>query len=75
MSALLPSRRLTRRRDVAPEPLSRTNISDSDRQRPSVRVWLGIGQVVVLAGLLIAGLGPLIWLALAAVSPTASGWR
>ncbi|MGR6741177.1 carbohydrate ABC transporter permease [Microbacterium sp. F1-18] len=70
MSALLPSRRLTRRRDVAPEPLSRTNISDSDRQRPSVRVWLGIGQVVVLAGLLIAGLGPLIWLALAAVSPT-----
>lgn len=49
---------------------SRTNISDSDRRRPVVRVTLGIAQALVLAGLVIAGLGPLVWLALAAVSPT-----
>jgi len=54
--------------DAAPAP--RTNISDSDRRRPVVRVTLGIMQALVLVALLVAGLGPLVWLALAAVSPT-----
>lgn len=58
------------RRDAVAEPLGRTNISDSDRQRPLVRISLAIAQTVVLLGLLVAGLGPLLWLALAAVSPT-----
>lgn len=61
--------RLARRRPVVAD-VSRTNISDSDRRRPVVRVTLGIAQAIVLAGLVIAGLGPLVWLALAAVSPT-----
>ncbi|MDF2664322.1 MAG: ABC-type sugar transport system, permease component [Microbacterium sp.] len=62
---------LGRRRPAdAPEPLTRTNISDADRSRPSVRISLGIGHVLVLAALIIAGLGPIVWLALAAVSPT-----
>lgn len=62
---------LGRRRPAeAPEPLSRTNISDADRSRPSVRISLGIGHVLVLAALIIAGLGPIVWLALAAISPT-----
>ncbi|PCE15294.1 ABC transporter permease [Microbacterium sp. SZ1] len=54
--------------DAAPAP--RTNISDSDRRRPVVRVTLAIVQTLVLVALLVAGLGPLVWLALAAVSPT-----
>ncbi|MEV7756416.1 carbohydrate ABC transporter permease [Microbacterium sp. NPDC089180] len=62
---------LGRRRPAAtPEPLTRTNISDADRSRPSVRISLGVGHVLVLAALIIAGLGPIVWLALAAVSPT-----
>lgn len=59
-----------RRPAAAPEPLSRTNISDADRARPSVRLSLAVGHVLVLAALVIAGLGPIVWLALAAVSPT-----
>lgn len=59
-----------RRPAAAPEPLSRTNISDADRARPSVRLSLAVGHVLVLAALIIAGLGPIVWLALAAVSPT-----
>lgn len=62
---------LGRRRPAdAPEPLTRTNISDADRSRPSVRISLTVGHVLVLAALTIAGLGPILWLALAAVSPT-----
>lgn len=66
-----PARTPLRRPRPQPEAAaSRTNISDSDRRRPVVRVTLGIAQALVLAGLVIAGLGPLVWLALAAVSPT-----
>ena len=65
MSILARPRRAA---DAAPAP--RTNISDSDRRRPVVRVTLGIMQTLVLVALLVAGLGPLVWLALAAVSPT-----
>lgn len=48
----------------------RTNIADADRRRPVVRITLGILQTLVLIGLVVAGLGPLVWLGLAAVSPT-----
>lgn len=65
MSILARPRRAV---DTAPAP--RTNISDSDRRRPVVRVTLAIVQTLVLVALLVAGLGPLVWLALAAVSPT-----
>lgn len=65
MSILARPRRAV---DAAPAP--RTNISDSDRRRPVVRVTLAIVQTLVLVALLVAGLGPLVWLALAAVSPT-----
>ncbi|WP_144874519.1 carbohydrate ABC transporter permease [Microbacterium sp. 1.5R] len=65
MSTVARPRRLA---DAAPAP--RTNISDSDRRRPVVRVTLAIVQTLVLVALLVAGLGPLVWLALAAVSPT-----
>lgn len=58
------------RRATADAAVARTNISDSDRRRPAVRVSLAIAQTLVLLALVVAGLGPLLWLALAAVSPT-----
>jgi len=50
-------------------------LSDSDRKLTRIRVPLVIGQVVVLLGLLVAGLGPLLWLLKAAISPTQDSIR
>jgi multiple sugar transport system permease protein len=50
-------------------------LSSTDRRLTRVRVPFVIGQVVVLAGLLIAGLGPLLWLLKAAISPTQDSIR
>jgi multiple sugar transport system permease protein len=67
-----PARARSAKRADRPErdAVGRSNISDTDRRRPVVRVSLLLGQVVVLLGLVVAGLGPLVWLAQAAVSPT-----
>lgn len=62
-----PRRRLRRRPTEAPE---RSLISDSDRKRRGVRLPLIVVQILILIGLLIAGLGPLLWLLKAAISPT-----
>lgn len=43
-------------------------ISTADRQRPVVRWILGSGQVLILVLLALAGLGPILWLAKAAIS-------
>ncbi|MFI9488237.1 carbohydrate ABC transporter permease [Promicromonospora sp. NPDC052451] len=45
-------------------------ISAHDRRRPSVRATLGVLQGGLLAALLVVGLGPILWLAKAAVTPT-----
>jgi multiple sugar transport system permease protein len=50
-------------------------LSDSDRKLRRIRVPFVIGQVVVLIGLLVAGLGPLLWLLKAAISPTRDSVR
>ena len=50
-------------------------LSDADRRLSRVRVPFVVGQVVVLIGLLIAGLGPLLWLLKAAISPTQDSIR
>lgn len=50
-------------------------LSDSDRRLTRIRVPFVIGQVVVLLGLLVAGLGPLLWLLKAAISPTQDSIR
>lgn len=63
---VLPARR--RRRAV--DGGERSVISFSDRKRTRVRVPLAIVQILILVGLLIAGLGPLLWLLKAAISPT-----
>ena len=44
-------------------------VSVTDWQRPSVRRWMRIIQTAVLIGLVIVGLGPLLWLAKSAVTP------
>jgi multiple sugar transport system permease protein len=45
-------------------------ISPLDWRRPSVRWGVGAGQVLLLIGLIVVGLGPLFWLAKSAISPT-----
>lgn len=56
-----------RKKKVA-ELKERGVISNSDRKSPSVRVGLTIIQSVMLVGLVIAGLGPLIWSAKASMT-------
>lgn len=50
-------------------------LSDADRKLTRVRVPFVIGQVLVLIGLLVAGLGPMLWLLKAAISPTQDSIR
>lgn len=50
------------------EARERGAISTADRNRPVVRVWMWVLQIVMLVGLLFAGLGPLAWSARASVS-------
>ena len=45
-------------------------VSDYDRKKRGVRVGMGGVHVVLFVGLVVAGLGPLLWLAKSAVTPT-----
>lgn len=53
-----------------PEPEERSIISPGDRQRPSVRRTLRSTQAIILIGLIVVGLGPVLWLVKAALSTT-----
>lgn len=57
------------RRDVN-DSGDRGVLSAFDRRRGSVRGSMGVVHVVLFVGLVVAGLGPLLWLAKAAVTPT-----
>lgn len=57
-----------RRRRRRLEQKERGVISASDRKRPTVRAWFGVIQTILLIGLIISGLGPLLWAAKASVS-------
>jgi multiple sugar transport system permease protein len=46
-------------------------VSTFDWRRPRVKWGFGAAQVLLLLGLVVVGLGPLIWLAKSAVTPTA----
>ncbi|GAB2502132.1 carbohydrate ABC transporter permease [Promicromonospora xylanilytica] len=50
--------------------LERGIVSSHDRRRPSVRNSLGVLQGGLLVALVVVGLGPVLWLAKAAVTPT-----
>jgi len=45
-------------------------VSPNDWRRPSIRYGLGGVQIALLVGLVIIGLGPLVWLAKSAITPT-----
>ena len=64
------TRTAPRRRRADPEDQERGILSIADRRRPVVRVSLFAIQAVILVGLLIAGAGPILWLAKSAVSTT-----
>ncbi|MFD2025459.1 carbohydrate ABC transporter permease [Promicromonospora aerolata] len=57
-------------RPRAPQPAERGIVSSHDRRRPSVRGSLGALQGGLLIALVVVGLGPILWLAKAAVTPT-----
>jgi len=62
----VPFRRRARGRDEAAQGI----IAPSDWKRPRVRWGAGFGQLLLLAGLIVIGLGPLVWLAKSAITPT-----
>jgi multiple sugar transport system permease protein len=53
----------------------RAVLSDADRKLLHIRLPFGIARIIVLAGLLVAGLGPMLWLLKAAISPTQDSIR
>jgi multiple sugar transport system permease protein len=68
MTANVRTPSLARRR--APQAVERGIVSAHDRRRPSVRASLGVLQGGLLVALVVVGLGPILWLAKAAVTPT-----
>lgn len=59
-----------RRRDPSDSGGDRGILSGHDRRKRGVRVSMAGVHVVLFVGLVVAGLGPLLWLAKAAVTPT-----
>ncbi len=55
--------------------VERGALSDADRKQARIRVPFLIARVLVLIGLLVAGLGPLLWLLKASISPTQDSIR
>nr|WP_240666078.1 carbohydrate ABC transporter permease [Agromyces sp. LHK192] len=59
-----------RERDARDDAGDRSILSDHDRKRRGVRISMTGVHLFLFVGLVIAGLGPLLWLAKAAVTPT-----
>lgn len=57
-------------RAAVAETREATAVSDLERRQPVVRLCLRLVQTLVLAGLVVAGLAPLLWVLRAAVSST-----
>jgi multiple sugar transport system permease protein len=66
MTALQVRRKRVRQSTETPPGL----VSYTDWKRPSVKYGLGTGHVVLLVLLVVCGLGPILWLAKAAITPT-----
>lgn len=61
------------RLDKVAEPEASTDrgiVSNADWRRPGVRLGLGAAHVALLGLLVVVGLGPILWLAKAAITPT-----
>jgi multiple sugar transport system permease protein len=59
-----------RRRSGAQEEHSGALISAAEWRRPGIRWGIGGAQVLLLVGLVVIGLGPIVWLAKSAIMPT-----
>jgi multiple sugar transport system permease protein len=69
-SAEPPAPTVRRARDRPAED-ERALLSALDWRRPGIRFTVGAAQVLLFVGLVVLGLGPLLWLAKSAISPTA----
>ena len=67
LRGVIGRRRAERRRD---EPGDRGIVSDYERKSRGITVGMDGVHFVLFVGLVIAGLGPLLWLAKSAVTPT-----
>jgi multiple sugar transport system permease protein len=63
-------RRRPRRRQPAAEQRDRGIISPFERRRPGIRRAMTTTEILLLVVLVILGLGPLLWLAKSAITPT-----
>ncbi|MGN8552082.1 UNVERIFIED_CONTAM: carbohydrate ABC transporter permease [Microbacterium sp. SLM126] len=59
-----------RKRESLDDLADRTVVSDSERRRPGTRFGMSLTHVFLFVTLVIAGLGPILWLAKSAVTPT-----
>ena len=59
-----------RRRARSVDSAGHALISPEDWRRPRIRWSVGTAQTLLLVGLLVVGLGPLLWLAKSAITPT-----
>jgi multiple sugar transport system permease protein len=73
LTAISP-KRAVRTRDAELD-VDRGILSEYDRKRRSVRVTMTAVHVFLFGGLVVAGLGPILWLAKAAVTPTQDSIR
>ena len=60
-----------RRRSRTADTAGRALVSPDEWRRPAVRWGVGGAQGLLLVGLVVVGLGPLLWLAKSAITPTA----
>jgi multiple sugar transport system permease protein len=68
-NATHPLRRVKPKTDAEPD-LDRGILSSFDRRKRSVRATMGGVHVLLFGGLVVAGLGPILWLAKSAITPT-----
>ncbi len=59
-----------RKRESLDDLADRTIVSDSERRRPGTRFGMSLTHVFLAVTLVIAGLGPILWLAKSAITPT-----
>lgn len=59
-----------RKRESLDDLAERTIVSDSERRRTGTRIGMSLTHVFLFVSLVIAGLGPILWLAKSAVTPT-----
>ena len=59
-----------RKRDSLDDLSERSIVSDSERRRASTRIGMSVTHAFLFVSLLVAGLGPILWLAKSAITPT-----